>query len=159
MRISTLKHAFFLFALCSAAAAAQAGSSATAITTITANIVPAASFSAAEPVILTRSFGSTDHKAATTNQSGHVTLSSAEPTKLHIKSSQNLIYDLSIPASVSVPGIVHEVSTRFDKTRPQPSQGKTGNPVLMDITGAVNPARTQEPGDYKGLIDITVNYN
>ena len=159
MRFGALNITFALLGLCSAVVTAEAGSSATAITTISANIVPAASFTVAGPVTLHRSVGLTEHNAVATSQAGHVTLSSADPTKLQIRSSPSLVYDLSIPASISVPGIAHEVATRFDKTRQRQDRSDTGDQVLMDVVGAVKNTRTQEPGTYQGQIDITVNYN
>ena len=154
MRSGTLTITLALFGMCSATVSAGSGSSATAVTTISANIVPAASFMVTEPVILNRTTGATDHSSVMANPAGRVTLSSADPPQMQIRSSQDLVYDLSIPASISIPGIAQEVLTRFDEAGQRQGRRDTGHQFLLEITGPAQNMRT-----YKGLIDITVNYN
>ena len=163
MAIGMLKNAFILFGLSSITLSAEAGSSATAITTISANIVPAASFSVIEPVLLrqgtSQSAGSSQHHTAISNHGDHVIPSSVEPAKLKINSSQNLIYDVSLPSAVGISGNEGGASTRIGYSSSKNNAQVQNKEVLLEIDAAVSSDKTPKTGTYQGLFDITVNYN
>ena len=152
-----------LFSLLSMAPPAPAGSSATAITTISANIVPAASFSARDPVVMTlQGPGRGSGNGPVSNQASGDTslrLDTVGTAKFSINSSHNVIYDLSIPASVEASRDAASITTRIDESRHEARPYRDIEEYQLRFNGSVH--RIDRPGDgtFRGLLDITVNYN
>lgn len=165
MKIRVLKNVFQLIALYSIAITANAGSSATAITTITANIVPTASFSVTEPILFSQQLANslpistTGHRENTPNSAfaNSVilrTTNTGTTAKFSVKSSQNLAYDVSMPTRVSVSDSKSNITANISHTPDAHEELNINEEYEFKIGGAI-----KDTGAYHGLIDITINYN
>ena len=170
MKTRILINAFRLITLYSVATTANSGSSATAITTITANIVPAASFSVTAPIILNRQ---TSNPASRSNVSqeedilkpafaGGAMLRTTDtnyPAKIRINSSQNLIYDVSMPSHISASNNKRKIKAYINHTLEADAQLNINEGYELEIGGSLKDDAEKNNGAYHGVIDITVNYN
>ncbi len=163
MTLDQLKNALLLSGLFSITLTAEAGSFATAITTISANIVPAASFAVSDTVLLrqpaSKSVDTYHGNTINMKPGDRVSLSSSKPAKLLINSSQNLVYDVSMPATVSITGNENNISTHLDYTPRENGQQAPNEDVLLEIGGELTNDNNPDAGTYQGLVDITINYN
>lgn len=152
-----------LFSLLSMAPSAMAGSSATATTTISANIVPAASFTARDSVVLIpRGPGQGGGNESVSNQASSatgLTLDTIGTARFSINSSNNVIYDLSIPASVDARSNAANMTTRIDEFRHVDHPYRNIEEYQLRLNGAVDRIDRAGDGTFRGLLDITVNYN
>ena len=170
MIIRTLINAFRLITLYSLATTANSGSSATAITTITANIVPAASFSMTAPVILNQQ---TSNPASRSNVSQKEdilkptfassailrTTDTNNPTRFRVNSNRNLIYDVSMPSHISASNNKREIKAYINHTLEADAPLDINEGYALEIGGSLKDDAENNNGDYHGVIDITVNYN
>jgi hypothetical protein len=170
MKHRTLIYAFLLAILGSVAITVNAGSSATAITTITANIVPAASFSVSAPILLSQQSVNKPLIATTSqhqNSSKSVipnsiilrTNDTQSPAKFSAKSSQNLAYDISMSSHVSATDNKINITADINHTLDVHGQHNNNDEHELIINGLVMDTADQDTGIYHGLIDITINYN
>jgi len=161
---------FQLFALYSIVISANAGSSATAITTITANIVPAASFSVTDTISLSQQaanilpISTAGHRDNSPNSAfaNRVILNTTDrrtTARFSVKSSQNLAYDISMPPHVSVSNNKSSITANISHTVNAHGQLNIDEVHELKIGGAFKDTTAQNTGAYHGLIDITVNYN
>jgi len=159
-----------LIGLCLIVITANAGSSATANTTITTNIVPAASFSISNPIVLTQHTGNR-HRNLVSTQLQHTIKSTSDnrvilntvdtiyPPKLRINSTQKLTYDISMPPLVSASGYERNITANINNTSWKDDQPDVNAERLLKIDGTGTNNIHQDAGTYHGTIDITVNYN
>lgn len=152
-----------LFSLLAMAPPASAGSSATAMTTISANIVPAASFTARDAVVLIPQdpgrVSGTDPVSDQVPGATGLTLDTIGTAKFSINSGHNVIYDLSIPAAVEVRGSAANMTTRIDEFRDEDHPYRNIEEYQLRFNGSLHPVERPGDGAFRGLMDITVNYN
>lgn len=167
MKIRILINVFWIFTLYSILITANAGSSATTITTVTANIVPAVSFSVTQPIMLTQQAsnnlpGTSAGNEGNTSLSNNIILRSTNikhTTKFRVKSSQKLAYDVSVPEHVSVSDYNSKITANITYKPHAQEQLNINEEHVLDIGGVLIDAIEHNRGAYHGLIDITVNYN
>ena len=163
MTICILKRLILLTCPLVATWAAIAGSSATAITTISANIVPAASFSASRPLLLNElpaDFASAEnHKLRALTRGRRVLLGTAKPAEFFLKNDQNLVHDISVPSFSRASDQTGRKSVSIEHISSEKSYNIDSGHYTIDIDEAVLNNKNSKAGTYRGLIDITVNYN
>lgn len=170
MKIKTLISIFQLSILYTIAITANADSSATAFTTISANIVPAASFSVSTPVLLAQQTANvplasaTNHaiNTSTSKFSNSILLRTPDgqsPVKFMVKSSQNLAYDVSISSHTSDFDNTGSINENINHTLDAHVKINIHEEHEMYIDGSMLNASEKNTGTNHGLIGITVNYN
>jgi len=146
-----------------AAMAATAGPSATAVTTISANIVPIASFSGTDVLqlnALVDNITARRHSIQPGAMQGEgVILGGSGPVEFRIDGNQNLEYDISVPSSTRISDRTGSVSTDIEHISREDYYDRDASQYIMKIDEAVLKDRDPKAGQYRGLIDITVNYN
>jgi len=170
MIIRTLINAFRLITLYAVTTTANSGSSATATTTITANIVPAASFSVTAPIILNRQTSNPAprsnvsqeqniSKPTFTNSAMLRTTDTNNPARFRINSNQNLIYDVSMPSHISASNNKRKIKAYISHTLDADARLNINQGYELEISGSLKDDAEKKNGTYHGDIDITVNYN
>ncbi len=170
MTSSILKILPLLIILNSIVFIAEAGSSATAITTITAKIVPAASFSVSESILLSRQAAASNrttishhpaHAAAPVSGNSVIlnTINSENSAKFRVDSSQDMAFNISMSSSVLITDNTKNITANISRRHPDKGQLNINEEHELKIDGVVSSTESRNTGAYHGLIDITVNYN
>lgn len=171
MHVRTLINSFLIILLYSITVTTDAGSSATAITTISANIVPAASFTVSSPILLNQ--GSVDRQRLLSSKfqqgiASKITSSNGlnpgptvtgKATRLSVESSKNLVYDVSLSPQINATDNGSHITAKIRHSLENNGQTNSTEEFKLEIDGSLTGDKSQDTGAYRGLIDITVNYN
>ena len=137
-------------------------SSATALATISANIVPLTSISSSGTLILTartnKQYTNTPNKS-TENSVILSTASSKDFLKFKISNSREIAYDISISPIADMSDKTGKITldNLHIQKHEQISKYKKENGLIID--GTLLDTNTQKTINYKGQADITVHYN
>jgi len=82
-----------------------------------------------------------------------------KPAKFRVKSSQNLIYDVSMPSHISASNNKRKIKAYINHTLDADAQLNINEGYELEIGGSLKDDAEKNNGAYHGVIDITVNYN
>ena len=170
MTSGRLINVVLLIMLNSVASVADAGSSATAITTISANIVPAASFTVSNSILLEQS-ATSRVQATNIYHSGQVTKplsahkvilktdNTKTPARIMVSSSQNMAFNISMSSSVRISDDTKNITASINHIPQDEIKLDINKEHELRIDGIIPNTESNNSGSYHGLIDITLNYN
>ena len=142
----------------------EANAAATATATVTANVVPASSFSISESIHLNTAPEKNSDVQRTLIDNNRVEISSLnnkDAVKVKINSYQNNIYDLSISSKSVLTSSNSSNKIKIDNLKIHnniPSLNSNNEQGLI-IEGVLTKPDSKNTGPYSGTTEITVNYN